>query len=74
LFTDNKPVVSLSGEGNNLKRSKHFIVKTEYIRENKQNGDFSVDHIYGLVNHPDIHTKSLNGILLIRRTEGVLGK
>jgi hypothetical protein len=74
LYVDNKPVVTLSEEGNHLKRSKHFVVKTAYVKELVQMRVIKVKHLAGTKNHADIHTKPLFGELLEFHTVGILGK
>ena len=73
ILVDNKPAVILADDGDHLKRSKHFLVKTMYIREQKNLGNIFLQHIEGSLNHADIHTKALKGMLLQRHTAGVLG-
>jgi len=63
----------LTHEGNHLKRSKHFVVKTTWLKEQVEVGVIEVLHIPGLENHADILTKALSGYLLKRHTAGILG-
>ena len=74
IHVDNKPVVTLAGEGNHLKRSRHFVTKSAYIKELVKNGVLSIQHISGVDNHADLHTKPLFGAALHYHTIGVLGK
>jgi hypothetical protein len=73
IYVDNKPAVTLSAEGNNLKRSKHFIVKSAYIKELVKNGILNITHIPGKYNHADLLTKALFGESLSYHTDGILG-
>jgi hypothetical protein len=73
VFTDNQPTVSLSGEGNHLKRSKHYVVKTSFIREQVELGVVVVKHIPGINNVADLLTKPLSGRLLGYHTDAILG-
>ena len=73
VLVDNSPVVSLAGQGNHLKKSKHFVVKTAYIKEQVELGNIDVQHISGVLNHSDIHTKPLSGSLLHLHSRGLLG-
>ena len=70
IHVDNKPTVTLS----HMKRSRHFIVKSSYIKELAQNGTISIVHLPGKQNHSDIFTKPLFGELLQFHTDGILGK
>jgi hypothetical protein len=74
IHVDNKPTVTLSQEGNHMKRSRHFIVKSSYIKELVQNGTISIVHLPGKQNHSDIFTKPLFGESLQFHTDGILGK
>jgi len=73
VWCDNNPAVSLTHEGNHLKGSKHFVVKTTWLKEQVEVGVIEVLHIPGLENHADILTKALSGYLLKRHTAGILG-
>jgi hypothetical protein len=73
ILVDNRPVVSLAAEGNHLKKSKHFIIKTAYIKQERQRGNINIQHIKGVHNHADILTKPLTGYLLYLHTSGLLG-
>jgi hypothetical protein len=73
VWCDNSPAVTLTHEGNHLKRSKHFIVKTTWLKEQVEVGVVEVQHIPGLENHADILTKALSGHLLRKHTAGILG-
>jgi hypothetical protein len=72
-FCDNSPTITLTHEGNHLKRSKHFVVKTTYLKEQIEIGVIEVEHIKGTLNHSDILTKPLSGHLLKTHTAGILG-
>jgi hypothetical protein len=74
ILVDNSPVVILSQDGNHLKRSKHFIIKVSYIKEQNQIGNVDVQHIQGIMNTSDILTKPLKGYLLQRHTSSILGR
>jgi hypothetical protein len=73
LFTDNQPTVTLAADGNHLKRSKHYVVKTTFVKEQVELGVVTVKHVAGANNHPDILTKSLSGKLLSYHTSATLG-
>ena len=73
LFTDNQPTVTLAADGNHLRRSKHYVVKTTFIKEQVELGVVNVKHVPGLENHPDILTKPLCGRLLDYHTTATLG-
>jgi hypothetical protein len=73
VWCDNSPAVTLTKDGNNLKRSKHFVVKTCWLKEQVEVGTVLVEHIAGVENHADILTKALSGHLLRKHTAGVLG-
>jgi hypothetical protein len=73
IYMDNKPVVILSGEGNHIKKSKHFVVKTAYIKEKVKDGIVIIHHIAGVDNCTDIYTKPLSGYLLVKHTNTILG-
>jgi hypothetical protein len=74
ILVDNKPVVTLAGEGNHIKKSKHFIIKTHYIKESQKHGNVIIQHIKGVDNHADIFTyQGLKGTLLHNHTAGILG-
>jgi hypothetical protein len=74
IHVDNKPVVILSKDGNHLKRSKHFVVKLNWIKEMKMKDIIQIIHISTEDNHSDIFTKALSGSLLRFHTVGVLGE
>ena len=42
---------------NATKRSRHFIIKTAYIRDQVELGNMIVQHVQGVHNHSDILTK-----------------
>jgi len=73
ILVDNKPLEILSKDGNHIKKSKHFIIKTAYIKEEQQLGNIYVEHIEGIHNTADITTKGLQGSLLYKHTAGILG-
>ena len=73
LYVDNLPAVTLSDEGNHLKRSKHFIVRMTFVKDQVELGIFKVNHIDGSLNFSDILTKVLRGHLLKTHTDGILG-
>jgi len=73
VWCDNSPAVTLTHEGNHLKRSKHFVVKTAWLKEQVEVGIIDVCHIPGIENHADILTKPLSGLLLRKHTAGILG-
>lgn len=73
ILTDNMPAVLLAADGNHLKRSKHFVVRTAYLKEQVENGIIEVEHIPGLQNPTDILTKPLAGHLLKSHTSRLLG-
>jgi hypothetical protein len=73
LFTDNMPLVTLSGEGNHLKRSKHFVTKVSFIKEQVEFGVVAVEHVRGKGNESDLLTKPLVGHLLKEHTNMTLG-
>jgi hypothetical protein len=66
LYTDNQSAIALSDEGNHLRRSKHYVVRTAYLREQVEAGNISINHIAGTENPTDLFTKALNGKLLLR--------
>jgi hypothetical protein len=73
ILIDNKPTVILGTEGNNMNRSKHFLNKTMFIREQVDLRNILLKHLPGLKNHSDLHTKILRGHQLRIHTEGILG-
>jgi hypothetical protein len=73
ILIDNKPTVILGTEGNNMNRSKHFLNKTMFIREQVDLRNILLKHLPGLKNHSDLHTKILRGHQLRTHTEGILG-
>jgi hypothetical protein len=73
VLVDNNPVVTLANGGNNLKRSKHFIIKTAYIKDQHDIGNIKVVHVQGILNHSDILTKPLKGYPLEYHTKAILG-
>jgi hypothetical protein len=73
IFVDNMPTVTLTGEGNHLKRSKHFVVKTTFLKDQVEYGTVEIQHLPGTENHADILTKALTGYLLKYHSYGVLG-
>jgi hypothetical protein len=73
LFVDNQPTVTLAHDGNHLRRSKHFVVRTAYLKEQVEMNIIDVVHIPGKKNHSDLMTKPLHGELLKVHTFGILG-
>jgi hypothetical protein len=73
LFVDNMPTVTLTGEGNHLKRSKHYVVKTTFLKDQVEYGIVDIQHIPGVENSADILTKALSGHLLEYHSYGILG-
>lgn len=73
LYVDNMPTVTLTAEGNHLKRSKHFVVKTTFLKDEVEYGNILIIHLPGTENHADILTKGLAGHLLRVHTQGILG-
>jgi len=73
ILVDNRPTVILGDDGDYLKRSKHFLVKTMFIREQTSVGNMILRHVPGTMNHADILTKPLQGHLLEQHTCGLLG-
>jgi hypothetical protein len=73
LYVDNMPTVTFTGEGNHLKRSKHFVVKTTFLKDEVEYGNIEIVHLPGVKNHADILTKGLAGHLLRTHTQGILG-
>ena len=74
LYVDNKPTVTLSKEGNHLKKSKQYLVKTTYMKDLSKSGIIIPTHISGIDNHADILTKGLQGVTLLYHSCGILGK
>jgi len=72
-FCDNSPAVTLTHDGNHLKRSKHYVVRTAFLKEQVEIGVIEVEHIKGILNHADLLTKALSGRLLRAHTAGILG-
>jgi hypothetical protein len=73
VLVDNKPLITLSKDGNHLRNSKHFIIKSAYIREEVKDGFIYIQHVKGINNHADILTKALMGYLLFVHTAAILG-
>jgi hypothetical protein len=73
IYMDNKPVVTLSGEGNHIKKNKHFVVKTACIKEKVREGIVKIYHVAGVNNCTDILTKALSGTPLYKHTLTILG-
>ena len=73
LYTDNQSAIALADEGNHLRRSKHYVVRTAYLRENVEVGNISIHHIPGTENPTDLFTKALSGKLLVKHTNAILG-
>ena len=73
VLVDDQPAVTLANDGNNLKKSKHFLIKTEFIKQERQRGNFNIQHVKGTNNHSDIFTKALIGHLLTFHKSGILG-
>jgi hypothetical protein len=73
VFVDNMPTVTLADEGNHLKRSKHYVVKTTFIKDLVEYGTVSVKHLPRTENHSDLLTKTLSGASLKYHTYGILG-
>lgn len=73
IFTDNMPAVLLAADGNHLKRSRHFIVRTAFIKEQVEKGIIKIEHISGLDNPTDLLTKALSGRLLDIHGKTLLG-
>ena len=63
----------LSKDGNNVKKSKHFIIKTDYIKQEQAIGNVIIQHIEGIDNHSDLCTKDLTGHTLRYHTSAMLG-
>ena len=74
IYTDNMPLVNLASEGNHLRKSKHYVVKTTFVKEQVQMGTISVQHVPGKENVSDLLTKPLSGGLLVTHTKTILGK
>jgi hypothetical protein len=73
ILVDNKPVVILAGEGNHQKKSKHFIVKTNFIKQEQSSGNVFIQHVAGIDNRSDLCTKALKGHSLKYHTSALLG-
>ena len=73
VLIDNLSVINISSGENGIKQSRHFIIKTAYIKEQIRLGTISIQHVEGINNHADILTKALTGQLLTRHTMGLLG-
>jgi hypothetical protein len=73
VLTDNQPTVTLSNEGNHLRRSKHYVVKTSFLKEQVEMGTIVVKHVPGVSNMADLLTKPLNGRILEVHTDAILG-
>lgn len=73
VLVDNQPVVALANDGNHTKRSRLFIIKTHFVKEQREKGNITIHHIKGVDNHADILTKGLKGSLLTFHTAGLLG-
>jgi hypothetical protein len=73
ILVDNKGVTILAQDGNHLKRSRHFVIKTAYIKEQQELGIVNIQYVSGVDNTSDILTKALSGYLLRRHTAGILG-
>ena len=73
VLIDNLFVINTSMGENGIKQSRHYIIKTAYIKEQIRLGTITIQHIEGINNHADILTKALTGHLLTRHTMGLLG-
>ncbi len=73
MMTDNMSTVTLAGEGNHLRRSRHFVVRTAFLREQVEMGTVIVRHVAGVENPTDMLTKALSGRLLSYHTDAILG-
>lgn len=74
VHVDNMPAVTLAAEGNHLRRSKHYVVRTTFIKQMVEDQVIKVQHLPGKDNHADILTKALTGASLREHTRGILGK
>jgi hypothetical protein len=73
IYVDNFPVVILTKDGDQLKRSKYNILKLNWIKEQQENGLIKIEYIKTIDNHSDIFTKALKGESLRYHTMGILG-
>jgi hypothetical protein len=73
MLTDNMPTVTLAGEGNHLRRSRHFVVRTAFLKEQVEMGTVVIRHVPGSENPTDMLTKALSGRLLDYHTNAILG-
>ena len=65
--------MTFSWEGNHINKSKHFVVKTAYVKEQVKDGIVMIHHVAGVDNCTDIYTKPLSGYLLVKHTNTILG-
>jgi hypothetical protein len=70
---DCKPAITLTKDGNPLKRSKYYLLKLNWIIEQQNNDKIKIQYVPTEDNHSDIFTKGLSGNLLMKHTVGILG-
>ncbi|TPX44940.1 DNA-directed DNA polymerase, partial [Chytriomyces confervae] len=70
IFCDNKAVLDIITSEKALERTKHLIVKVEFLRELIRNGTCQPEQVKSQDNTADIFTKSLGKILFSRHQAG----
>jgi len=71
VYCDNKAVVDILNGEKFSERTKHFIVKVEYLRELVRAKEVAVEHIKTDDNTADIFTKSLARVLFAKHVGGL---
>jgi hypothetical protein len=58
-FQDNKSTIIIAVQGGNFKRTKHFLVREEFVRERIENGDIQLKYLKTTEMPADMLTKPL---------------
>ena len=74
LFIDNQSVIHLIGNPQTTRRSKHIKVRHYFVREQSQEGSFSVKHCPGTENVADLYTKAVPRVVFqkLRHLAGIV--
>jgi hypothetical protein len=74
ILEDNQPVIDLASDITaRIKKSKHFLVLVDYVKEQVEAGIIELNKVHTSLNRADILTKIVTGNEFRKKALGILG-